>query len=114
MTGFVGLVNNQHGEKAYASALVQMLFHIPCFRKAILEIPGTIPIKSLFLCLESSKTTVSMETLGVSGNTLKKGLLEIFASLNEKMKVCASFSVMGSNVLSRHDHHQFSSLVLYV
>ncbi|KAL0885744.1 hypothetical protein Bca101_009727 [Brassica carinata] len=27
-----------------------------------------------------------METLGVSGNTLKKGLLEIFASLNEKMK----------------------------
>lgn len=87
MTGFVGLINNQGGEKAYASALIQMMFHIPCFWKAILEIPETIPVKSLFLCLESSKTTVSLESLGITSNTLKKGLLEVFATVSEKMKV---------------------------
>ncbi|KAL0708063.1 hypothetical protein Bca4012_074489 [Brassica carinata] len=55
--------------------------------KAILEIPETIPVKSLFLCLESSKTTVSLESLGITSNTLKKGLLEVFATVSEKMKV---------------------------
>lgn len=87
MTGFVGLINNQRGEKAYASALIQMMFHIPCFWKAILEIPETILVKSLFLCLESSKTTVSLESLGITSNTLKKSLLEVFATVSEKMKV---------------------------
>lgn len=31
VTGFVGFINNQCGEKAYASALIQMMFYIPRF-----------------------------------------------------------------------------------
>ncbi|CAI9094723.1 OLC1v1030510C1 [Oldenlandia corymbosa var. corymbosa] len=70
-TGFVGLKNQ--GATCYMNSLLQMLYHIPYFRKAVYHMPttendapaGSIPLalKTLFYKLQYTETSVATRDL---------------------------------------------------
>ncbi|XP_022891827.1 ubiquitin carboxyl-terminal hydrolase 12-like [Olea europaea var. sylvestris] len=103
-TGFVGL-NNQ-GASCYLNSLIQTLYHLPYFRKAVCHTPitendmpsGSIPLalQNLFSELQSSDNTVTskefMEAFGwITYNSfpqhdVKEFFRTLFEKLEEKMK----------------------------
>ncbi|KAA8544398.1 hypothetical protein F0562_022410 [Nyssa sinensis] len=70
-TGFVGLKNQ--GATCYMNSLLQTLYHIPCFRKAVYHMPTTVndnpsgnialALQSLFCKLQYSDQSVATEEL---------------------------------------------------
>ena len=93
-TGYVGLRNE--GNTCYVNALLQTLFHLPCLRQAVFQIPPTVrlaaDLQAVFYELMTSPQAVSarglLTSLGTARNERQEDVQEFSLSFYEKLKVC--------------------------
>ncbi|KAI3837023.1 hypothetical protein MKW98_005356 [Papaver atlanticum] len=87
-TGYVGLKNQ--GATCCMNSLLQTLYHIPYFRKAVYRIPTSIPLplQSLFYKLQYSDNCVAIKELteSVRGDTYDHDVQELNRVLCEKLE----------------------------
>ncbi|GAV86141.1 UCH domain-containing protein [Cephalotus follicularis] len=121
-TGYVGLKN--HGATCYMSSLLQTLYHIPYFRKAIYHMPttkndmrnGSIPLalQSLFYKLQYNDTSVATKELTESFGwymddcSMQHDVQELNILLSEKLEDKMKGTVVEGTIQQLFEGHHMN------